>query len=533
MAHTSLSSVARPYAKPQTKARLWITRGAIALGVLLIVGFYFVSAHWPYRYGKIKPMLEDVVASQIEITQYHRTYFPNPGFVASGLTMRRKGALGLPPLGSVDKMVVQSSWIDLLLLRQRIQLVDITGMHIVVPAMGSRENHEDFPPGAGSDFDGPKVKVKVEHMKVHKSLLDVMRTDGNRYSFPIEELELGNVYQGEGMTYEVDMRNAFPTGRIHANGSFGPLNAKDAGRTPLTGDFSFADVDLSDVGAISGTLASSGHFNGTLGAIEAEASSKTPDFSVKNGKPTPVNATIHCIIYGTDGDLDIHRIDVNVGATTVRAAGSIAGSPKITNLDISVKGGRAQDLMRPFIQGEVPITGPVWLQSHAYVGPRGEAFLERLRMDGTFDVPAERISNQDTRKSLTEFSRRAQGRNATGSEANADAKDATPSTDAVSSLKGTTALRNGVVSTQRLTFKIPGAEADLKGTFDFHNEVVHLVGDLEMDTDLSHTTTGFKSLLLKPFAPFFKKKNVGAVFPIAVTGSPGRYKVSSDLTHKK
>ena len=531
MAHTSLSPVARTSAKPRSGARLWIFGGAIALSVLLIAGFYFISTNWPYRYRKIKPMLENVLASQIKITQYHRTYFPNPGFVAIGVTMRRKSAPDLPPLGSVEKLLVQGSWMDMLLLREKVQLVDITGLHIVVPAIGSRENHEDFAVGSSSDFVGPKTKI--ERMMVHKSLLDILRTDGGRFSFPIEELELRNVHQGEGMTYEVDMRNAIPTGRIHAKGSFGPLNTKDTSTTPLSGDFAFTDVDLSDVGAISGTLGSSGHFKGTLGAFEAEANTRTPDFAVKSGKPTLVNGTIHCTINGTNGELDIHGIEVKLGATTIDAAGRIAGSPKETNLDVSVSGGRAQDLMRPFLKGEIPVTGPVWLQSHAYIGPRGKEFLDRLRVDGVFDVPAERISDKDTRKSLTEFSQRAQGSKANSSEGKADDKNASSSTDAVSSLKGTTTLRNGVVSTQRLTFKIPGAEADLKGTFNFHNEVVHLDGDLKMDTDISHTATGFKSVLLKPFAPFFKKKNVGAVVPIAVTGAPGHYKVSSDLTHQK
>jgi hypothetical protein len=63
--------------------------------------------------------------------------------------------------------------------------------------------------------------------------------------------------------------------------------------------------------------------------------------------------------------------------------------------------------------------------------------------------------------------------------------------------------------------------------------VVHLVGTLRMDTDISHTSTGFKSFLLKPLAPFFKKKKAGALVPIAVTGGPGKYQVSQDILHEK
>jgi hypothetical protein len=60
-----------------------------------------------------------------------------------------------------------------------------------------------------------------------------------------------------------------------------------------------------------------------------------------------------------------------------------------------------------------------------------------------------------------------------------------------------------------------------------------MLGDVKMESDISHATTGFKSLLLKPLAPFFKKKNAGAVVPIAVTGKPGDYKVSQNLLHDK
>ena len=95
--------------------------------------------------------------------------------------------------------------------------------------------------------------------------------------------------------------------------------------------------------------------------------------------------------------------------------------------------------------------------------------------------------------------------------------------------KGRCRFEDGIASSQHVTFQIPGAQADLSGTFNFHNKVVHLVGNLRMDTDISHTTTGFKSFLLKPLAPFFKKKNAGALVPIAVTGEPGHYQVTQDI----
>jgi hypothetical protein len=80
---------------------------------------------------------------------------------------------------------------------------------------------------------------------------------------------------------------------------------------------------------------------------------------------------------------------------------------------------------------------------------------------------------------------------------------------------------------------MPGASVDLNGTFNFRDRTVHLLGNLHMQSDISNVTTGFKSLLMKPLIPFFKKDNSGAVIPIAITGSPHRYKVTQNLLHHK
>ena len=150
--------------------------------VALAMGFYFISANWPYRYRKIHPLLQDVFASQVKITRYHRTYFPNPGFMATGIILQRKSAPDQPPLGTVQTLFVQGRWSDLLMLRERVQLVDVTGLHIVVPAVGSRAMREDFPPGSSADFTGPDTMVEL--CAVHNSVLDMMYDDGKRLSFP-------------------------------------------------------------------------------------------------------------------------------------------------------------------------------------------------------------------------------------------------------------------------------------------------------------------------------------------------------------
>jgi hypothetical protein len=428
-------------------------------------------------------------------------------------------------------MLVEGTWSDLVMLRQRVELVDITGLHIAVPAIGSKENRQDFPPGSATDFEGPETMI--ERFVVHKSLLEILRKDRKPLSFPIEQLEIRNLHKGEALTYAVDMQNAVPTGHILAHGSMGPMAGKDFLSTPVSGIFAFTQVNLHDVGDIGGFLDTRGVFKGALRSMHVEVSADSKNFAVDDGKPTPLRATMQSTLSGDNGDMDIQAIDVKIGATNIHAVGSIKGNPKATNFDISVDNGRAQDIMEPFVTKEVPITGPVWIKSHAYVGPPGDGFMQRLRVTGTFDVPKEKLTDEKTEKSLSAFSERARADRKPNIGIDSDDKPPGATMDVLSSIRGPVKIENWVASSPRLTFEITGAQATLAGTFRFHGEVAHLTGNLKMDTDISHTATGFKSFLLKPLAPFFRKKNAGAVVPIAVTGTPEHYSVTQNITHNK
>src|SRR5579863_2861107 len=290
-------SSARPRGRIRRKVRsiwheapLWVHIVIVVVGALLAAAAAFISANWPYRHRKIAPMLEDVLACDVTFTGYHRIYFPRPGFVATGITMKRKYAPNLPPLGHVDTMIVEGTWSDLVMLRQRVELVDITGLHVTVPAIGSKENHEDFPPGKSTDFEGPDTMI--ERFVVHKSLLEIQRKGGKPLSFPIKQLEITNLHKGEALTYAVDMQNALPTGRILAHGSMGPMAGKDFLATPVNGNFAFTHVNLHDVGDIGGILDTRGVFKGTLRSMHVETSAESKNFAVDNAKPTPLSATM-------------------------------------------------------------------------------------------------------------------------------------------------------------------------------------------------------------------------------------------------
>ncbi len=524
---------------PDSRARLfrvWLPICAFALlsmGLLVVI---LADGHWPYRYRIIKPMLEEVLGGQVTIAHYHRTYFPNPGFMASGITLDRNPTPKVSPLGTIASVSVQGSWLDLLMFREQVRQVDLTGLHLVIPAPGSPASEKDFPPGSSLSFSGPDTLI--EQLRIHDSELDVIRAEGGTYSFPIHMLVIRNLQKGRVLSYWVDLANARPKGHIVSQGSFGPMNPANLGATPLSGSFTFNNVDLHDIGEIGGTLASQGRFNGNLSQIQAEASILTPDFSVARGQPTPVTAITRCTINALSGDVLLDAVDAKFESTAMHIRGGVVGSPKTIDVDVTVNAGRAQDVLRPFLHVDSPIAGIVWLRSHAHVDPAGHGvpFLDRLHVNGSFDVPAERLTNPATEQELSAFSERAQKEAPSKAKlVNSPFGGATQdaAADVISSLKGPARIEKGIVTTTSLEFQIPGASLDLHGTLSLHNGEAHLAGNLRMQSDVSHAATGFKSILLKPLIPFFKKRKAGAVVPILVTGKPGSYKVSEDVLENK
>jgi hypothetical protein len=63
-------------------------------------------------------------------------------------------------------------------------------------------------------------------------------------------------------------------------------------------------------------------------------------------------------------------------------------------------------------------------------------------------------------------------------------------------------------------------------TFDFH-------GTARMDAKLSQMVTGWKSILLKPVDPFFKKNGAGTEVPFKITGTKSEPRFGLDLGHNK
>src|SRR5262249_12116251 len=70
-----------------------------------------------------------------------------------------------------------------------------------------------------------------------------------------------------------------------------------------------------------------------------------------------------------------------------------------------------------------------------------------------------------------------------------------------------------------LTFTVPGATAEVQGTYDLISKRINLRGTLYMTAKLSQATTGVKSFLLKVINPFTKKDKPNEPVWFRLTGT--------------
>ena len=142
-------------------------------------------------------------------------------------------------------------------------------------------------------------------------------------------------------------------------------------------------------------------------------------------------------------------------------------------------------------------------------------------MKGTVGVDEGNFSKAETQKNVNELSAGARGEKMEDAE--------TVLTD----LKGLVKLQGGIARFSDLSFGVPGAGARMYGDYSLLTHKIDLHGRMRVDSKISKTTTGVKSLLLKAINPFFKKKNKGEIVPVHITGTYEHPQFGLGLTKSK
>jgi hypothetical protein len=497
--------------------------GAVAVALVSVdLMFYF----WPFRYREVHPLLEQVFQSRVDVKSYHRTYFPHPGFVADGVTFYRHGDTHIPPLATVEKMTVAGQWLRLIFHPHTLYQIRLDGLHVQIPPPGTKARGMDLDNGVISTSDS---KLRILSILGDGTVLDFLRHDGAPLRFVFTKLAVHNVEDKHPLDFAARVVTSEPKGTVVATGVLGPFRTNSYGTTPMSGSYSLTDADLNGLDGMWGHAEAGGRFGGRFSAMEVKGGAAIPDFRVGSGHTVPMDAEYHVTVSGINGDVEIANAMVKTGTSTITASGSVAGSPKTVAVTVATKDSEVSDLLKIVEESPPQVEGRVNFSAAVEFGEEPGQFLKKLNLKGEVSLEKMRLVKAETQEKVDAFSARVR-KDPPGDAAGKATGDPPEITIAA---RTQTRFEHGVAYFPDIQASMPGAEAHLHGTFNLLDTRIHLTGQVALERGISHAATGWKALLLKPVNPFFRKKDAGAVVPVAITGKAQNPKIGQDVLHDK
>ncbi len=446
-----------------------------------------------------------------------------PAITVSGedVAVRQPDQANNPVLVSVKKFSLEASLWELLRPTKHVQKIQLEGLHIQLPP------HENRKKEGGARRMKFVVRSVVDNITARNAELDLLPKDAGKpvRVFTIQQLDMHSVGLGRPASFHATLTNPKPIGQINAAGDLGPWNRDDPARTPVSGDFTFDHVDLKTIRGLAGTLASRGKFRGALDRIEVEGETDTPDFSSDiSGNPVHLRTQYKAVVDGTNGNTLLDPVRAEFLHSQVKASGGVyksGGSPgRTVRLEADCRNSQLQDMLELAVKGGQPMTGDIDFETKLEVLPGKENIADRLDLDGQFTVKKAHFTKLNLSEKVQALSRAGKGKPGEMSQGS-DIFD----------FKGRFKLKDGKLRLSNLTFNVPGAAFRFNGTYALHSGAIDFHGTLSLQAKLSQTTTGVKSILLKPVDPFFRKNHL-TVIPIKVTGSRADPSFGPDLRQK-
>jgi hypothetical protein len=488
-----------------TSSRRWLLPLGILILLALCIGGIILAFHWPFSSQKVIQSVQESLPGKITVQRFRRTYFPHPGCVLENVALTRGTDSSAPPLVAIQRVTIQANYHDLFFRPGYVSRIILEGLKISVPA-------EQDPSQQASNSS--KSSIRIGEVFTKDAMLEVATKDEGPLKFEIHQLSLKSVTDNSPMSYDLAMRNPEPPGEIRSKGKLGPWDSQHIDNIPLSGTYTFDGVDLGVFQGIGGILAAKGDFRGILSKIETEGSIDTPKFEVtRSHHSVALKAKFNATVDGTSGDTILRSVDGAFLKTPVHVEGSVSAKPgqpgKTTALNLTVRDGRIDDVLWLFVhESKAPMEGATNFHAHVVWASGHQPFLKRVVFQGSFEIEHAQFEKKETQDNVNTLSKKASG----------NKKD--PNTPSVTAdLKGSALLSNEIAKFHDTSFKVPGAEAILHGTYNLENTKIDFHGDLKTEASLSDDSGGVKAVLLKPLDPLFKKKHAGAEVPVEMTGT--------------
>lgn len=488
----------------------FIMRALLAMAAIMVAAVVLLALRWPFSRAAVLKQLEDASLSKVNASAFHSTYFPRPGCVLEHVTFQHDPKAGVPPLITVEKIRIEESFSGLF--GSHVKRIGAEGMHIVTPPRGTAER-----------FQAPaRSTIVIDELVADGAILEVQRKAGEPLKFSFRNFDLSNIGSQGPASFRATFSNPEPPGEITTSGNFGPWNADDVGKTPVSGDYWFQHADLGVFPGIAGLLSSSGKFSGVLDHIAVQGQTDTPQFAVTSSShQVQLQTQFHAVVNGENGDTFLEKVVATFWRTTVSSEGSVAARPgqpgKTASVELAVNDGKIQDILLLFAQSNrAPMSGITSFHAKVSIPPGPRRFLEKVELLGDFGINAGTFTNSTTQEGVNHLS---EGTRFSQQNQHAAEKTEDDPETVLSDLKGHVLLKNGTARFSDLSFSVPGATAQMQGTYNLITGKIDFHGTLQTESQPSKTTSGVKSLMLKVLNPFFKKKPAGYVMPVKITGT--------------
>ena len=508
--------------------RKWLIAAGVCLLALGAAGVIVAKRLLPrlpdYLKSHVESTLGEHFASDVQFTRLQISVYSKIVIRGEGLVLRLHGRTDVPPLITVDRCSTELELWELLEKTRHVKRIALDGLKITMPPPVVH------PPGAPPKKSAHKhllsPGVLVDEIDADGAELDLLVRDPNKppHVFYIRHLVLRHAGAGEPMGYEAVLTNPVPTGEIQAKGMVGPWVTEEPRLTPVSGAYTFSNVDLASIHGLGGTLTSKGKFSGPLDRIAVDGTTTTPDFSLEiGGRALPLTTQFHAIVDGTTGNTLLEPVHARLASSEITARGGVLRlsgqlSRKV-QLQTTSKNARIEDMLRLALKTEPPpMTGAMAFQIDIDIPPGKTPIADRMILDGNFHIDSAVFARGDIQDKVAALSRRGSG------------ERAEQETEKVASdFSGDFQLQEGLLTFSRLTFGVPGAAVNLAGTYTLRGQDIDFSGALGLEAKLSQMVKGWKSVLLLPVDPLFSKDGAGTLVPITITGTADDPHFSVDI----
>ncbi len=505
--------------RKRARVIIGILTGVIAVCTIAIV--ISLRTLEPRMRDWVTSNLSQSLESEVELGAVHLRWMPLQ-LHAHDLTVRHHGRTDIPPL-----LVVKSFIVDLKPTDLRSSTVDrvwVDGLEINIPPKDSDTGKRPLPRRSGGGDDGDDGLVIRELIATNTRLAVIpQNADKNPKVWDVYALDMKNLRSGEPAAFTASLVNPIPYGRIEASGKFGPWQPAEPGTTALSGEYTF-DADLGTIRGLAGKLSALGTMDGTLEQISTKGQTKTPDFRLTelDGASLPLQTAYDAVVNGTKGDVELKHVDVRLGTSKFAVRGVVEGTKGLKGkrvvVNVTSNSASLSELLR-FVSTAQPAAEGILIIDAAMDLPQGQQkVLERVALEGSVRAERVKFTKDVVQDKIDELSRKAQGRPAD-----------TTIDEVASQLATQFSLHNGVFTYRGLSFRIQGALVRLDGTHSLRSRSVDLSGVALLDATVSQTQTGFKSWMLKPFDPLFRKKGAGTRLAIKVAGTQDQPKIGLEI----